>query len=174
MKKKVELPRLAKEKRPSDPLDSLPIDDGVWDEESAELKDDDVEELDTEMIIEEGTIEEAPLDDEPTTDIEPYDEEEANNMGDASSRNLESGMELLELDFLLSVVEETEGEEKNDVAMRKFSFNELIRTNRVNHVDSLVLKYYTVDEKQLYSREIQCAAMAELTDRTLKYGANAV
>jgi hypothetical protein len=43
------------------------------------------------------------------------------------SRDLQSGMELLELDFLLSIVEDTSSHEELDVAMRRFNFKELIR-----------------------------------------------
>jgi hypothetical protein len=83
-----------------------------------------------------------------------------------AGRNLAGGMDLLELDFLLGVVENTDGEDKNDVAMRKLTFNEVLRRNQQNEVDSASLSVYSVDEKGLYGKDIQCAAMKELTRRT--------
>src|SRR5512142_1788550 len=53
-----------------------------------------------------------------------------------SGRNLGAGMDLLEMDFLLGVIESTDGEDKNDVAMRKFSFNEVLRRNQQSDIDS--------------------------------------
>ena len=41
--------------------------------------------------------------------------------------NLHTGMELLEMDFLLGVVENTDGSDENDVQMRRLVFNELLR-----------------------------------------------
>jgi len=81
-------------------------------------------------------------------------------------RDLGSGMEMLELDFLLSVVEYTKGHDKNDVTMRKLVFNELIRREQVDTIDSNALKVYTIDETNLYGKDIQCEAMKKLTDRT--------
>ena len=79
-------------------------------------------------------------------------------------------MELLEMDFLLSVVENTKGDDKNDVTMRKLVFNELMRRDQVSAVDSQALKMYTVDEDKLYGKDIQCEAMKKLTDRTTHKG----
>ena len=53
-------------------------------------------------------------------------------------KDLHSGMELLELDFLLSIVENTKGDDENDVTMRKLN----------------------------YGKDIQCETMKELTTRT--------
>jgi hypothetical protein len=87
-----------------------------------------------------------------------------------AGRNLAGGMEMLELDFLLGVIENTDGEDKNDVAMRKLSFNEALRRNQQNEIDSSSLTVYSVDEKNLYGKDIQCAAMKELTRRTEQKG----
>ncbi len=84
----------------------------------------------------------------------------------AKERDLASGMEMLEMDFLLSVVEKTKGDDKNDVAMRKLSFNELLRREQQKHIDSKALTVYAVDEDNLYGKDIQCEAMKELTKRT--------
>ena len=82
------------------------------------------------------------------------------------SRNLAGGMEMLEMDFLLGVIENTDGDDKNDVAMRRLSFNEVLRRNQQSEIDSAALSVYSVDEKDLYGKDIQCAAMKELTRRT--------
>ena len=81
-------------------------------------------------------------------------------------RDLAGGMEMLELDFLLGVIEDTKGDDKNDVAMRKLGFNELLRREQQKEIDSSVLTVYAVDESNLYSKTIQCEAMKELTKRT--------
>lgn len=81
-------------------------------------------------------------------------------------RNLVCGMEMLKLDFLLSVIGKTKGDDKNDVAMRKLSFNELVRRGQVNAAASNVLKIYAINEGNLYGKDIQCEAMKELAKRT--------
>ena len=80
--------------------------------------------------------------------------------------DLNSGMELLELDFLLSIVESTKGNDKNDVTMRKLNFNELLRRQKQNQIDSNALKVYAVNAGNLYGKDIQCEAVKELTKRT--------
>ena len=54
-------------------------------------------------------------------------------------RDLAGGMDMLELDFLLGVVEGTTGAEKNDVTMRKLGFNEVLRRDKQNEIDSKAL-----------------------------------
>jgi hypothetical protein len=83
-----------------------------------------------------------------------------------TGRNLAGGMDLLEMDFLLGVIESTDGEDKNDVSMRRLSFNEVLRRNQQSEIDSAAMTVYAVDEKALYGKDIQCAAMKELTRRT--------
>jgi len=85
-------------------------------------------------------------------------------------RDLASGMEVLELDFLLGVVENTRGDDKNDVMMRKLVFNELFRRQQLDAIDSSALKVYAVDDSSLYGKDIQCEAMKKLTERTLRKG----
>jgi len=82
------------------------------------------------------------------------------------TRNLGGGMEMLEMDFLLGVIEDTDGDDKNDVAMRRLSFSEVLRRNQQSEMDSSALSVYAVDSKDLYGKDIQCAAMKELTRRT--------
>jgi len=86
------------------------------------------------------------------------------------TRNLAGGMEMLELEFLLGVVERTDGANKNDVEMRKLGFNEVLRRKEQKEIDSGVLSLYAVDGSGLYGKDIQCAAMQELTRRTTSKG----
>jgi len=85
-------------------------------------------------------------------------------------RDLAGGMEMLKLDFLLSVVENAEGDDKNDVMMRKLNFNELLRREQLNEIDGNALKVYAVDEGNLYGKDIQFQAIKELTVRTARKG----
>jgi hypothetical protein len=85
-------------------------------------------------------------------------------------KDLHSGMELLELDFLLSIVENTKGDDDNDVTMRKLNFNELLRRDQLNEADSHSLVVYAINEGNLYGKDIQCEAMKELTTRTAHKG----
>lgn len=81
-------------------------------------------------------------------------------------KDLASGMEILDLDFLLSTVENTEGNDKNDVTMRKLTFDELLRRKQLDTIDSNALKVYAINEDELYGKAIQCEAMKVLTERT--------
>jgi hypothetical protein len=83
-----------------------------------------------------------------------------------SRRDLAGGMEMLELEFLLGVIEKTDGDDKNDVMMRKLDFNEVLRRRKQNEIDSEALTVYAVNEGNLYGKDIQCEAMKELTKRT--------
>ena len=83
-------------------------------------------------------------------------------------RDLAGGMEMLKLDFLLSVVENAEGDDENDVMMRKLNFNELLRREQLNKIDGNTLKVYAVDEGNLYGKDIQFQAIKELTVRTAR------
>ena len=86
--------------------------------------------------------------------------------GERRKGDVTGGMELLELDFLLGVIEDTRGDDKNDVTMRKLSFNELLRREKQNQIDSNALAVYAVNNHDLYGKNIQCEAMKELTKRT--------
>ncbi len=81
-------------------------------------------------------------------------------------KDLAGGMEMLKLDFLVGIVEKTEGDDERDVTMRKLGFNELLRREQLKAVDSNSLKLYAVNEGNLYGKSIQCGAMKELTERT--------
>jgi hypothetical protein len=81
-------------------------------------------------------------------------------------KDLCSGMELLELCFLVRVVEKTKGNSRNDVTMRKLNFKELLRREQLNKVNSKALKVYAINQSNLYGKAIQCEAMRELAERT--------
>lgn len=83
-----------------------------------------------------------------------------------AEKDLTGGMELLELDFLLAAVENTNGDGENDVRIRKLSFSELLRRKKLSDVGSKALKVYAKDAKSLYGKDIQCSAMNELSQRT--------
>jgi hypothetical protein len=84
-------------------------------------------------------------------------------------RELQRGMEILDLDFLLSIVEKIEGNDKNDMIMRKLCFDELFRRVRLDHINSQVLKVYAVNGDNIYGKDIQCEALKELADRTVHH-----
>ncbi|MHC4706990.1 MAG: hypothetical protein ACYS8I_07885 [Planctomycetota bacterium] len=81
-------------------------------------------------------------------------------------KDLHSGMELLELPFLVRVVEKTKGNSRNDVTMRKLNFKELLRREQLDRVNSKALKVYAINQSNLYGKAIQCEAMRELAERT--------
>ena len=84
----------------------------------------------------------------------------------AKERDLAGGMEMLEMNFLLGVIEKTKSNDKNDVTMRKLGFNEVLRREKQTQIDSGVLTVYAVDDGNLYGKDVQCEAMKELTKRT--------
>jgi hypothetical protein len=84
-------------------------------------------------------------------------------------RDLQSGMELLGLDFLLSIVENTNGgDDEKDVVIRKLNFEELLRRGELNQAESKALKEYAVNKGNLYGKDIQCEALKNLAKRTAK------
>jgi hypothetical protein len=85
---------------------------------------------------------------------------------DRKQVNRKGGMELLDLDFLLSVVSDTEHNGSADVTMRKLIFKEIIRRKRLSEIKSSVLKEYVLNKGGLYSKDIQCEAIEELALRT--------
>lgn len=95
-------------------------------------------------------------------------ERQARSEARKRGRDLHGGLELLELDFLLDMVENIESNDEYDIMMRKLSFHELARTSRISEVDSNVLRYYCLDEDGLYDKQIQCEAMKELAARTMR------
>jgi hypothetical protein len=100
----------------------------------------------------------------------PFSDSEHLRRDSNRNKDLAGGMELLDLDFLLSIVENTDGSDKNDVSMRKFTFDELIRRQQQDTIDSNALKVYAVNDGNLYGKVIQCEAMKVLTERTTRKG----
>ena len=89
-------------------------------------------------------------------------------LGIGKNKDLRGGMDLLELDFLLSIVENTKGNDPNDVTMRKLNFNEILRRQKQSQIDSNALAVYVVNAGNLYGKDIQCAATQDLARRTVK------
>jgi len=86
--------------------------------------------------------------------------------GREKPKDLAGGMEMLERDFLVSIVEKTQGNDKNDVMLRKLGFNELVRRGELKAADSKSLKAYAINQGSLYDKRIQCEALKELAERT--------
>lgn len=105
-----------------------------------------------------------------TVNKEPmFDFGAADKVGDGKpekDKDVSSGMEILDLDFLVRIVENTKGRKKKDVEMRKLVFNELLRREQLSAVNSRALNSYTVNKSKLYSKKMQCGAMKALTERT--------
>lgn len=81
-------------------------------------------------------------------------------------KDLNSGMELLELNFLLRTIENVNNDNEKDVTIRKLNFKELLRRGKLNEADSNVLKIYAINKDNLYGKDIQCEAMKNLAERT--------
>jgi hypothetical protein len=81
-------------------------------------------------------------------------------------RDLSSGMEILDLDFLVKIVEKTRGKNKKNVTMRQLVFNELVRREKLDVIKSKTLNIYTINKGNVYSKNIQSEAMRELSKRT--------
>jgi len=113
------------------------------------------------VVIDEASTEKAPKTREPRKT-----EKLRSESSPRRSRDLQSGMELLGLDFLLSIIEDTSSHEKLDVTMRRLNFKELIRTNQLHAVDSNALKVYALNSDSHYDKRIQCEAIKELSART--------
>ena len=86
--------------------------------------------------------------------------------GREKRKDLAGGMERLERDFLVSIVENTQGDDKNDVMLRRLSFNELVRRGELKAADSKSLKAYAINQGSLYDKRIRCEALKELAERT--------
>lgn len=95
--------------------------------------------------------------------------ESKGEMAKERAEDLHSGMELLEPDFLLGIIENTNSNDKNDVTMRKLTFNEMLRREKQSQIDSSSLKVYAMNQGNLYGKDIQCEAMKELSRRTTQY-----
>ena len=88
------------------------------------------------------------------------------NLPRRKDQDIKSGLELLDIEFLLGVLENTAGNNNNDVTMRKIIFNEILRRKQRHEIASSALKDYAMDAEELYGKDIQCQAMQELAKRT--------
>ena len=80
--------------------------------------------------------------------------------------DVNSGLELLDIVFVLGVVDSTDSADPNDITMRKIGFNEILRRNSRPRISSKALKVYALDQNKFYGKDIQCQAMQELAQRT--------
>jgi hypothetical protein len=85
-----------------------------------------------------------------------------------TGRDLKSGMELLEREFLVWVVEHIDAADNQDIAMRGMCFAELVRRGELSALLSEALKAYILDEGGFFGKTVQREAMAELAGRTEK------
>jgi hypothetical protein len=85
-----------------------------------------------------------------------------------TGRDLKSGMELLEKEFLVGVVEHIDAADNQDIAMRGMCFAELVRRGQLSALLSEALKAYILDEGGFFGKTVQREAMAELAGRTEK------
>jgi hypothetical protein len=97
----------------------------------------------------------------------PNQSQEPNEPATETNKDLQSGMGLLELDFLLSMVEDIENNAPNDVTMRKLNFNEVFRRKKLSQVNSKVLTAFAINQGDLYGKDIQCKAMGQLAERSM-------
>jgi hypothetical protein len=88
------------------------------------------------------------------------------NLARKRKKDLSSGMELLELNFLLRTIENVSDDDEKDVTIRKLNFKELLRRGKLNEADSNTLKIYAINKDNLYDKYIQCEAMKNLAERT--------
>lgn len=95
-------------------------------------------------------------------------EKARSNAARDGDQDLKSGLELLDLEFVLGVIEDTESSDNNDIVMRKIAFNEVLRRDSRHEIASSALKVYSIDEEKFYGKDIQCEAMQELCKRTSK------
>jgi hypothetical protein len=98
----------------------------------------------------------------------PGGEKSKSELNKGREKDLAGGMEILDLDFLLSIVENIEGNDKNDVIMRRLTFDELLRREQLDTIDSNALKVYAMNKGNLYGKVAQCEAMKVLTERTAR------
>ena len=77
-----------------------------------------------------------------------------------------SGIEIIETVFLINIIEDTGSSDSNDVSMRRFAFNEMVRRGLLCKVDGPTLRVYALNSNNLYGKTIQCEALKELSIRT--------
>jgi hypothetical protein len=107
-----------------------------------------------------------------TVSEENLEKEEKEEVVMDKNKDLNSGMELLDMNFLLGMVERTASNDQKDVTMRKLNFSELLRRGKLDQIDSHALATYAVNAGDPYGKEIQCEATKELARRTSGNGDN--
>jgi len=93
------------------------------------------------------------------------DNKKRSNLIRKGGKDMHSGMELLDTEFLLTVVENLDNGDGQDVIMRKLCFNELVRSSQRYEISSTALKLYAMDVDGLFGKSIQCESMLELAER---------
>ena len=82
-------------------------------------------------------------------------------------RDLQSGMELLGIEFMLDLAEKTDFDTRDEAVMHNLGLNELIRRGNLDQIDSRTLATYANNDGNFYSTQVQCSAMQILAQRTV-------
>ena len=91
---------------------------------------------------------------------------EASKVYQKKISDLNSGLELLDLNFLARLVSNTDNADQSGIEIRKIAFSELARREKLGSIEGKVLKVYATNLKNLFGKFIQCRAIAELAGRT--------
>ena len=91
------------------------------------------------------------------------------NTKQRKDNDVNSGLEMLDIEFVLGVVDSTDSDDPNDITMRKIAFNEILRRDSRPRISSDALKVYALDQNKYYGKDIQCQAMQELAVRTASH-----
>ncbi|MCK5564266.1 MAG: hypothetical protein KAJ07_03390 [Planctomycetes bacterium] len=91
------------------------------------------------------------------------------NTKTSKDHDIKSGLEMLDIVFVLGVVDTTDSADPNDITMRKIGFNEILRRDSRPRISSDALKVYALDQNKFYGKDIQCQAMQELAERTTSH-----
>jgi hypothetical protein len=83
-----------------------------------------------------------------------------------SHRDMQSGMELLAVEFIMNLAEKTDFDTRQEAVMHNIGLNELIRRDKLDRLDSKTLAAYATNDGNFYSGQIQCSAMQILAKRT--------
>ena len=84
-----------------------------------------------------------------------------------TNRDMQSGMELLGVEFVLDLAEKTDFDTRDEAVMHNIGLNELIRRGSFELIDSNTLAAYVTNDGNFYSTQIQCSAMQVLAQRTV-------
>jgi hypothetical protein len=81
-------------------------------------------------------------------------------------RDTKTGLEIVNREFLVEVVERTDAVDNLDISMRSMCFDELVRRNELSALSSEALKVYVLNESEFFSKTIRREAMTQLAGRT--------